>query len=306
MFQNTNLNLLKSLHILLQEAHVSNAAKRLHISQSAVSRQLAQLREMCNDDLLVRSSNYYVLTPKAEILKAKLDSFLGDFEHLLSDITFEPENWSGELIISSSDYVAQYVLPSICSRLNLLAPQLKINYQLWNPVNIERLHELGIDIASTMLPEKPHGVSSLFIGSDYSVLVMRKKHPLSSKKNISVNELLSYPYIKITGGADKDSIVDQQLSLLNHHREIYLQVPFFTAAVSRLVQTDALMVVPLHIAKNLSKFWSITHKNLPFDMGINKYWLIWHPKFDNDVSHKWVREQIVLSMQDNENSIHLS
>lgn len=305
MFQNSNLNLLRSLHILLQEAHVSNAAKRLHITQSAVSRQLAQLREMCNDDLLVRNSNYFVLTPKAERLKEKLDSFFGDFDHLLSDIAFEPENWSGELIISSSDYVAQYVLPDICSKLNLLAPQLKITYQLWHPINIGRLHELGIDIASTMLPDKPEGVSSVLIGSDYSVLVMRKQHPLSGKNNINVNELISYPHIKITGGADKDSAVDQKLSLFKLHREIYLQVPFFTAAISRLIQTDALMVVPSHIAKNLAKFWPITHIDLPFAVDINKYWLIWHPKFDNDVSHKWVREQILLSMQDSENSIHL-
>lgn len=135
---------------------------------------------------------------------------------------------------------------------------------------------------------------------------MRKQHPLSTKNNISVNDLLSYPHIKISGGADKDSTVDQQLGLLDLHRKIYLQVPFFTAAVSRLIQTDALMVVPLHITINLSKFWPITHKNLPFDVDINKYWVIWHPKFDNDVSHKWVREQIVHSMQDSENSIHLS
>jgi len=307
MFQNTNLNLLRTLHILLQETHVSNTAKRLHITQSAVSKQLAQLRELCNDDLLVRNANNFVLTPKAEQLKSKLDLFFFDFNNLLSDISFEPERWVGEIVISSSDYVAQYVLPDICSRLNALAPQLDITYQLWKPEYIGQLHELGIDIASTMLPEKPDGVSSLLIGNDYSVLLMRKNHPLTQKKSITLDDLSSYSYIKITGGADKDSIIDEQLRRVKRHRKIHLKVPFFTAAISQLTQTDYLTVVPLHIAINLSKFWSITYQALPFtDISINKYWLIWHPKFDNDASHRWVREQIMLSMQSSEDSIHLT
>ena len=305
MLKHINLNLLRALHTLLQEAHVSNAAKRLHITQSAVSRQLAQLRELCNDDLLVRNANRLVLTPKAEILKTKLDIFLGDIEHLLSDVTFEPETWAAELVVSSSDYVAQYVLPDICSRLNRQAPQLRITYHLWKPEYISQLHELGIDIASTMLSVRPEGVSSQFIGSDYLVVVMESNHRLADKSVLTVKDIVQYPHIKITGGADKDSIVDEQLKKFNYHRRIQLQVPFFTAAVSHLQQTDCLMVMPLHIADNLSKYWPITHKKLPFDISSNKYWLVWHPKFDHDLSHKWAREQIVLAMQGCDSSIHL-
>ncbi|RQW61185.1 LysR family transcriptional regulator [Vibrio viridaestus] len=305
MLKNINLNLLRSLYALLQEAHVSNAAKRLHITQSAVSRQLAQLRELCNDELLVRNANSLVLTPKAEILKTKLDVFFGDIEHLLSDVSFEPETWTAELVISSSDYVAQYVLPDICSRLNRQAPQLSITYHLWKPEYIGQLHDLGIDIASTMLPEEPKGVSSQCIGSDYLVVVMSRNHLLANKSQLNVEDIVQYSHIKITGGADKDSIVDEQLKRFNYHRHIQLQVPFFTAAVSHLQQTDCLMVMPLHIAENLSKYWPITHKKLPFDVSSNKYWLIWHPKFDHDLSHKWAREQIVSAMQDCDSSIHL-
>ncbi|MBC3615932.1 LysR family transcriptional regulator [Vibrio metschnikovii] len=306
MFQNINLNLLKSLHIILHETHVSNAAKRLYITQSAMSRQLAQLREICQDELLVRNSNFYVLTPKAELLKKKLDLFFSDFEHLLNDVKFEPKNWQGEFVISSSDYVAQYILPHICSTLGQLAPKLDISYQLWNPLHIGKLHELGIDIASTMLSEKPEGISSQFIGSDYSVLAMRAGHPLSNKDKISINDLISYPYIKITGGADKDYLFDQYIDALKLTRNIKLKVPFFSGATTQLIQTDSLMVIPLHIAKTLEKLSSITYKQLPFDIGINKYWLIWHPKFDNAPSHKWIREQIMLIMQENEYSIHIS
>ena len=134
MLRNTNLNLLRTLHVLLQEAHVSKAAQRLHITQSAVSRQLAQLRDIWQDELLVRNGNVLIMTPKAEMLKAKLDTLMDDFDLLLAETVFDPENWFGELVLSSSDYVAQYVMPDVCKRLNAQAPNLAVSLRLWEPL----------------------------------------------------------------------------------------------------------------------------------------------------------------------------
>ena len=66
MLGNINLNLLRSLHVLLEECHVSRAAQRLHITQSAVSRQLSQLRDLCGDPLLVRGGNKVFITLPSE------------------------------------------------------------------------------------------------------------------------------------------------------------------------------------------------------------------------------------------------
>lgn len=119
--------------MLLEECHVSRTAERLHVTQSAVSRQLAQLRELCGDPLLVRQGNLLIPTPRALALKAKLDDLLSEFDHLLDDKPFEPADWQGELVVASSDYVAQYVLPDIASHFSQLAPQLDMAYRLWQP-----------------------------------------------------------------------------------------------------------------------------------------------------------------------------
>lgn len=305
MLPNTNLNLLRSLHVLLHEAHVSRAAKRLYITQSAVSRQLAQLREMCSDKLLVRQGNQLILTPKAQSLKQRLDSLFNELEQVLQDSTFEPETWQSELVISSSDYIAQYVLPDICARLSEQAPHLKVTFRLWQPEYIDNLHELGIDIASTILPKKPKGVSSSYLGQDVSVVVMSKQHPLATKNKLSLEAFVSFPHIKITGGADKDSNIDSHLKTLNMQRKVLLQVPFFTAAMSRMQSTDYLMVIPQHIAKHLSEYWPIIYHDIPFHLEANHYWLVWHTKYDNDVAHKWAKEQIQLTLQSSQHSIHL-
>lgn len=303
VLNNINLNLLRSLHVLLEECHVSRTAERLHITQSAVSRQLAQLRELCGDPLLVRQGNRLIPTPRALQLKGKLEALLAEFDHLLDDKPFQPSDWQGELVLASSDYVAQYVLPDIAFHLSSLAPQLDMAYRLWQPDFLDKLHETGVHIASSMYPEKPSGVSSIKIGSDSSVCLMKASHPLAKQNTINVDDLTSYSHIKVTGGGDKDSSTDLALSELGYARHITLKVPFFSAAINRLVSSEHLMVVPEHIAVNLAKHWCLVHKALPLETPVHQYWLMWHPKYDTDPAHKWVREEIHAVMQTSEYSI---
>lgn len=51
-----DLNLLIILQVLLEERNGSKAARRLHLSQSAVSKALGRLRDTFNDPLFIRSA----------------------------------------------------------------------------------------------------------------------------------------------------------------------------------------------------------------------------------------------------------
>eukprot|EP01032_Pedospumella_encystans_P002604 gene2604-3065_t len=63
-------SLLRSLHVLLSEASVSQAAAKLGVAQSALSRHLKVLRQLTGDELLVRVGNRMVLTERAQALAA--------------------------------------------------------------------------------------------------------------------------------------------------------------------------------------------------------------------------------------------
>lgn len=304
MLNNINLNLLRSLHILLDECHVSRAAQRLNITQSAVSRQLAQLRQLCDDPLLVRHGNQLLPTPRAIQLQGKLDALLREFDHLLDCKPFKPAQWQGEFVLASSDYFAQYILPDITSHLSQLAPRLDMTYRLWQPAFLNQLHETGIHLASSVSPKQPEGVSSIHMGADYSVCLMKASHPLASHTQLTVKTLTDYTHIKVSGGGDKDSSTDDALKQLGISRHISLTVPFFSAAVNCLLSSEHLMVVPEHIAINLAKHHDLIHKPLPVDTQKHQYWLIWHPKYNTDPAHSWAREQIVSVIQRAEYSIH--
>src|SRR5215203_2874282 len=67
-----DLNLLVTLDLLLAEGSVAGAARRLHLSPSAMSRALARLREATGDPLLVRAGRALVPTPRALELRERV------------------------------------------------------------------------------------------------------------------------------------------------------------------------------------------------------------------------------------------
>ena len=72
-----DLNLLIILQVLLEERNGSRAARRLHLSQSAVSKALGRLRETFDDPLFVRSAYGMDPTPRALDLQQQLQHFHG-------------------------------------------------------------------------------------------------------------------------------------------------------------------------------------------------------------------------------------
>jgi len=81
--QDVDLNLLLALHALLAERHVTRAAKRCHLSQSAMSRALERLRQMFGDLLLVRSGRSYERTGRGERVLRELESLMPRLEALV-------------------------------------------------------------------------------------------------------------------------------------------------------------------------------------------------------------------------------
>lgn len=297
MINHINLNLLRSLQALLEECHVSRAAVRLNITQSAVSRQLAQLRLLCGDPLLVRNGNILVATPKALTLLSRVNLLLTQADDLFNDVAFIPATWQQEFVFSSSDYVAQFIVPEVVSLLSKQAPLVDLSYRLWQPDFITQMQSTGIDLASTMLAEPPKHLSSILIGQDNSVCLMREHHPLMARANWQSKDIVDYPHLKVTGGGDKDSHADLALTALGLKRRIAVKVPFFSAAVNALQSSDLLMIVPEHIASNLAKQAPLAFRPLPFEVATHLYWLMWHPKFDQDKAHTWMRNNVLQVMQ---------
>jgi DNA-binding transcriptional LysR family regulator len=163
----------------MQEQHVSAAAKRLHLTQPAISNSLQQLRELFKDELLIRGPKKMVPTQKALLLTPQVEQVLrqletiifytGEFEYKISERTFK---------LGMSDYSEYVLLPKLYEYIKKIAPDVALKiiaYNNFTPDDFESGHiELGISLAKKF----PRQLKSEKLFSDQVVCVTRAKHPI--------------------------------------------------------------------------------------------------------------------------------
>src|SRR5882762_8711374 len=115
--RNLDLNLLQPLHALLEERHVTRAAKRSFLSQPAMSRSLERLREMFGDPLLVRSGRGYERTVRGERVLRELESLMPRLEAMVRGEDFDPARSQERFRVAMTDHACMILLPSLMPTL---------------------------------------------------------------------------------------------------------------------------------------------------------------------------------------------
>ncbi|SFC90232.1 LysR family transcriptional regulator [Pseudoalteromonas denitrificans] len=284
-----NYKLLPALISLLQTRNLTESAKALNVTQSAMSKTLLQIRESFHDPILIREANQFVLTQKAQELKDKLPSLLQTLDNLYLPKELDITQCKRQFSLASSDYVSQFLLPDICSEMLNVAAEISIEYQLWQKSWLFELSDRPLDLVSTIADSIPENLYGKKMAEDQLVMVMKRSHP-KALKALSVKDYVNSQHIVISGGGDKDSPVDDALSLINQKRKIFASVPFFQSAMALLQQTDAILTTPLHIAADFSHHYDLQIKPLPIDIKAHQYYILWHAKNNLDPEHKWFRE----------------
>jgi len=292
-----NLNQLRTLHTLLEERNLTKAAERLLLTQSAISKQLGQLRDYFGDPLLIREGNLYWLSAKAEQLLPKVQHILAEIDSLNDASQFDPKACKRQFRFACTDYVAQFIFPKIVQRLARDAPDIDIAYEMMKPEWMPYLNKRHLDFVAMVNLPVPDNVQSVPLGEDGSVCMMAKNHPLAHLEQPSVEQLLAYPFAVITSGGDKSSFFDRYVETQGHMRRIFIQVPFYLPAFEIVADTDTLLIVPEHIARTAQKTYETTHCAFPFASPVNHYQLCWHVMHDKDKAHAWLRALIATEIE---------
>ncbi|WP_345866821.1 LysR family transcriptional regulator [Shewanella algae] len=90
-----NFRHLLVLRQLLEEQSVTQAATRLCLSPSAVSKILSQLRDCLDDELFYRQGNQLLPTAKAKRLGPVISAMLREMDNLFTEEGFRPEGFQG-------------------------------------------------------------------------------------------------------------------------------------------------------------------------------------------------------------------
>ncbi|MFT4928977.1 MAG: DNA-binding transcriptional LysR family regulator, partial [Phenylobacterium sp.] len=149
LMKKLDLNLLQVLEILLEELNVTAAARRLNLSQSAVSKHLARLREMFADPLFERTAQGLKATPRAIILAPQLRQLLQQLEQITRPVAFDPAVSQRRFNIHLLETAYSLTFPFFMPDLLAQAPNIGVKTHTWGTNSLDILQKCEIDMAIT-------------------------------------------------------------------------------------------------------------------------------------------------------------
>src|SRR5580698_739681 len=141
-----DLNLLVAFVVFAEELSITAAAARLLISQSAASRTLQRLQSMFGDDLLVRGSGGYQLTPAGARLQAELNRLLPELDSLIGRPAFDPATEQAGFRLSGPDNACAAICPLLCRHVLESAPRTEFNFVPWSSDALSDLDRGHLDL----------------------------------------------------------------------------------------------------------------------------------------------------------------
>jgi DNA-binding transcriptional LysR family regulator len=295
-----NLNLLVHLDALLADRSVTQAARRVGVTQSAMSHSLRKLRELTDDDLLVREGRKHVLSKRAEALRPELRRALLDVQRVItSETSFDPLRARRVFRVAAPDFLSVLVLPRLIDVLAREAPGIDLDVVPTQRLRYGWLLETGeLDLAlGAIMPPGP-GIQKIDLFEESFACAVRRGHPDVGRK-LDLEAYARLGHLLISIGEDRGpTFVDDQLRLKGLKRRVVARTRSFLAAPMILAQTDLVMTGPRHLLEHLAKDHKLRVLPVPVDLPRYREEVIWHERFANDPAHRWVREQLELIAAD--------
>jgi DNA-binding transcriptional LysR family regulator len=291
-----DLNLLRYLLVLVQEASVSRAAERLGLTQPAMSAALKRLRERFGDPILVRSGQSMSPTPRALEMVDQLAPLLASVKDMMDGRgRFEPGRSHRQFTLMGSDYVQFFVLPRLCQQLERQGAQIALEHRPANPSKIEPWMQSGqVDLGIGYLETPPAALRSRLLFADQQVCLLRKGHP-ATLAPFTLEHYASLPHVAISpGGAGiYGRRIDALLKTQGVRRRVVLTLPSFLAMPYVVSRTDYVATVPGRFAGYFAALLPLDVVKPPLPLPAFEISMFWHERVHHELAHIWLRRQVV-------------
>ncbi|MCG9625206.1 LysR family transcriptional regulator [Vibrio mediterranei] len=291
-----NYKLLPILHEILQTQNLTEASERLNVTQPALSQSFQQIKEEFNDPIMVREGRRYILTEKGEELARRLPELLEAINSLYQKETFVPKQYHGNFNLAYTTYLAPYLMPLLYPSLEQQAPNVYCEYRILQSSALDELANEQLDLAIVMANDVPENLHMHLLGKDKYVAVMSHQHSLRHTE-WSTEDYANQSHIQVHNVTDTKGLIQTELDKMGCRRWIAGKVPTFCSAIQTVVNTQAILTIPLHLAAIYQKQYPIVIRELPFDCPTHQYCLVWHAKKHHSAAHKWLRDLVTPLLQ---------
>ncbi|HSC88122.1 MAG TPA: LysR family transcriptional regulator [Polyangiaceae bacterium] len=282
------LDLLSDLEIFLAERHVTRAAKRLGITQSAASQRLAKLRAHFDDPLLVPASDGLVLTERARSLAVPLSRALDGVRRAVGDgEPFVPAESRRRFVLLGGDVLEALGVPGL-SKAFEAAPHVTLSAERVDERFVSRLENGTADAAFVPDFLVPPTLRRLALPPQPFVVLARADHPKLGKR-LTLERYLEVDHLLIAPRGMPGSIVDQALAKRHLVRRVAATIQHFSSAPFIVAATDYVVTCPKNVAVAMAEYFPVRHYPVPLPLDADKTSMVWHERVHADPSHVWLR-----------------
>jgi len=174
------LRQLQFFSVLVQEGQFGRAARRLAITQPALSNAIKQMEKLLGAELLIRSTHRLELTPVGAEVLARTDFLVNTFEVALRDIESTVQRGRAFVRIGVIPSASGSVAAAVGDFVRDAAREIEL---AWRdaPSNtlLAEVRSGQLDMAIAAITEPPGGLACVDLFRDPLVLVVRRDHPLA-------------------------------------------------------------------------------------------------------------------------------
>jgi DNA-binding transcriptional LysR family regulator len=202
-----NLEYLKTYLELIKLGSFSTVAKKLGISQPAVSFQIQKLEHDLGARLINRGQKNITMTEAGKRLLEFAGNVTDETGRLFNDLDALRQEVTGELVVVASTIPSEFLLIPILSRFLKLHPAVRARIETRNSLTvIDGVQNGSYDVGFCGIAPPPgNHLDSFKIAEDEIVPIVFPSHPLASKKQVSFADLVGEPFIfrDATSGTQK-------------------------------------------------------------------------------------------------------
>lgn len=287
---------------IMRHRSVSKAATALNITQPAASNALARLRHQFGDPLFLRASHGVIPTQLATDIAADMEHHVERLKRLTQtqskqkiDLSLIDRNFK----IIAQDMEEYLILPALISRLEKVAPNLRLEVRPYNrAVFLKELATNQADVILSYLRDSHKNLLSKELFFQDFVCICRMGHAYAEPQ-LSLSDYTEMRHVLVS--PDKGGfkgLVDEKLKSLGFSRRVVISTPNFFTGCQFVANSDYFLTLPRYIAMRALTFLDIKLYELPFDLEGFSTSIHWHRRFDNDIENKAIRDLIMNVVKD--------
>lgn len=296
LFRKLDLHALRCLCVLIEESHVSRAAEQLGISQPAMSATLAQLRDIFQDPLLVRTAKGMAPTPNAQRIAASARAALELVESSFAlTRAFDAATSETTFHLSATESVGFMLMPRLTQALERQAPNVRLAISPSEPARLrEQLEEGEADLVVAYQPHAPEALYTATLYQQELRVIAARSHPriqgvLATDAYLEERHV---HYKPLHGRSSIERQVDEAFAVHGRTRRIGVTVPSALASAPIVAASNHIATLTRAVAEHAARANDLQVLVPPIPIGTVRVAMFWHERTHASPAYVWLRQVI--------------